>query len=133
MNLRPTGSRSKTPKRVRWTIKRRVFWRSGRRKTTLQGSFSSGTARVQANAKRLCDNRFKVSAAASVGASALLTEVSAGHPHPVPATNNANRFRYRRRKVRNHNGFRLFSYQFSQLFFIDIQSPKRLSGRTRTK
>ena len=29
---------------------------------------------------------FKVSAAASVGASVLCTEVSTGHPHPAPAT-----------------------------------------------
>ena len=30
--------------------------------------------------------RFKVSAAASVGASVLRTEVSTGHPHPVTRT-----------------------------------------------
>ena len=36
------------------------------------------------------DNWFKVSAAASVGASVLCTEVSTGHPHPAPATKNGN-------------------------------------------
>jgi len=51
----------------------------------------------------------------------------------APLLNIANRFRYRRRKVRNHNGFGLFLYEFLQLIFIDILSPKRLSGRTLTK
>ncbi len=37
---------------------------------------------------------------------------------------------YRRRKVRNHNGFGLFLYEFSQLNFIDIFLSKRLLGRT---
>ena len=41
---------------------------------------------------------------------------------PASATNNANRFRYRSRKVRNHSGFGLFLYEFSQLNFIDILS-----------
>ena len=38
------------------------------------------------SAEKIQDRRFKVSAAASVGASVLGTEVSTGHPHPVPAT-----------------------------------------------
>jgi len=43
--------------------------------------------KIDMSSKRsLRDNKFKVSAAASVGASVLCTEVSTGHPHPVPAT-----------------------------------------------
>ena len=38
------------------------------------------------SAEKIQDRWFKVSAAASVGASVLRTEVSTGHPHPSPAT-----------------------------------------------
>ena len=47
--------------------------------------------------------------------------------------NNANRFRYRRRKVRNHSGFGLFLYKFSQSYFIDIFLSKRLLGGLELK
>ena len=70
-------------------------------------------------AEPLCDNSFKVSAAASVGASVLCTEVSTGHPHPVPATNRANRKGYRFEKPRNHNGFWVF---FAPFFKVQFKS-----------
>lgn len=38
------------------------------------------------SAEKIQDRWFKVSAAASVGASVLGTKVSTGHPHPSPAT-----------------------------------------------
>ena len=38
------------------------------------------------SAEKIQDRWFKVSAAASVGASVLCTEVSTGHPHPSSAT-----------------------------------------------
>ena len=47
------------------------------------------------SAEKIQDRWFKVSAAASVGASAI---------------NNANRFRYRLKKSRNQGGFEIFSY-----------------------
>ena len=40
------------------------------------------------SAEKIQDRWFKVSAAASVGASVLCTEVSTGHPHPSSATKN---------------------------------------------
>ena len=42
------------------------------------------------SAEKIQDRWFKVSAAASVGASVLRTEVSNGHPHPVTRTKNPN-------------------------------------------
>ena len=62
------------------------------------------------SAEKIQDRWFKVSAAASVGASVLCTEVSTGHPHPSSATNNANRFKLRCKKSSNHNGYWIFIF-----------------------
>ena len=43
------------------------------------------------SAEKIQDRWFKLSAAASVGASVLCTEVSTGHPHPSPATKKCSR------------------------------------------
>ena len=55
-------------------------WRSGQNRSALQAE-----KRFWVPQERRC-HRFKVSAAASVGASVLRTEVSTRHPHPVALT-----------------------------------------------
>ena len=60
--------------------------RSGRQMRHAPSERIVGHRKSASKRKAFVRNRFKVSAAASVGASVLRTEVSTGHPHPVPAT-----------------------------------------------
>ena len=103
------GSLGKHSERIRGMRKRGSAFRSGRKNQVSHAN----------------DRFFRVTARRR---EAISTEVASFDS--IPATNNANRKRYRFEKPRNHNGFGLFSYQFSQLFSIDILSKKRLSGRT---
>ena len=64
----------------------RVCWRSGRKLQALQADRNFWAPQEGKQTQSVCANRLGVSAAASVGASVLCTEVSTGHPHPVPAT-----------------------------------------------